>query len=351
MSLSLKDTNSMKGVAITFIVWHNLIHWLVPVKENEFTFDIYNSNLFWDHVKELPPSLWMDIFSFLGWYGVPVFLFVSGYGLVCKYEDSQSNIGFRDFTYSHAKKLFTLMILPYVIFLLLVFGFEHTINIIPAISQITMLSNLWPPFINPGIYWFWGLMLQLYICYYIFFYKRNNSSLLYLNILSIAIMVLFIILADNSFLLRFVNHGSAYLNLLRHNFIGWILPFTFGIIYARCHWDIAVKSIWKNVILLVAAMGLLVLTNFNVYTWLLSPVLAIVIALIFNNLLKEVQILNNTFIMLGKVSAFLFAIHPLIRYVYVHTINSVDFVWIMTYFVVSVIVAVCYKKLYIYLFR
>ena len=131
-----------------------------------------------------------------------------------------------------------------------------------------MLSNLWPPFINPGIYWFWGLMLQLYICYYIFFYKRNNSSLLYFNILSIAIMVLFIILADNSFLLRFVNHGSAYLNLLRHNFIGWILPFTFGIIYARCHWDIAVKSIWKNVILLVAAMGLLVLTNFNLYTWL-----------------------------------------------------------------------------------
>ena len=135
-----------------------------------------------------------------------------------------------------------------------------------------------------------------------------------------------------------------------NNFIGWILPFTFGIIYARCHWDIAVKPIWKNVILLVAAMVLLVLTNFNVYTWLFSPVLAIVIALIFNNLLKEVQILNNTFIMLGKVSAFLFAIHPLIRYVYVHTINSVDFVWIMTYFVVSVIVAIGYKRFYNWLF-
>lgn len=129
MKLSLTDTNSMKGVAITFIVWHNLIHWLIPLKENEFTFNIDYSNYFWEHIKELDSSLWMDIFSFLGWYGVPVFLFVSGYGLVRKYEDSQLNITFKDFAYYHVKKLFTLMVLPYLVYLILVFCFEQTVTI------------------------------------------------------------------------------------------------------------------------------------------------------------------------------------------------------------------------------
>ena len=346
MKLSLTDTNSMKGVAITFIVWHNLIHWLIPLKENEFTFNIDYTKLFWEHIKDLDSSLWMDIFSFLGWYGVPVFLFVSGYGLVRKYEDNQKNIGFKDFTYYHAKKLFTLMALPYLLFLVLVFYFEQTVNYIPAVFQITMLSNLYPPFINPGIYWFWGLMLQLYICYYVFFYKKKNINLLYFNILSIVTMVFFIIFADNPFLMQFTSDGSRYLSYLRHNFIGWILPFTFGIFYARFNWNIITTTLWKNILILVVGVLLLVLANFNVYTWLLSPVLAIIIAIVFNSLIGNIKVFNKILIFLGRISAFLFAIHPLVRYVYVRTINSTDFIWIAIYFIFSVIIAIVFKRVY-----
>ena len=350
MKLSLTDTNSMKGVAITFIVWHNLIHSLIPLKENEFTFNIDYSKLFWEHIKELDSSLWMDIFSFLGWYGVPVFLFVSGYGLVRKYEDNQLNINFKDFTYYHAKKLFTLMACPYLVYLLLVFYFEHIIKYIRAIFQITMLSNLYPPLINPGIYWFWGLMLQLYICYYIFFYRRKNIYLFYLNILSISMMVFFIIFADNPFLMKFTSDEDQYLSYLRHNFIGWILPFTFGIFYARFNWNIVTTSLWKNTFVLVVGILLLVFANFNVYIWLFSPVIAIVVAIVFNSMIKNVRLFNNIFIMLGKISAFLFAIHPLVRYVYGQTVNSTDFIWITIYFITSIILAIGYKRVYNYLY-
>ena len=351
MKISLIDTNSMKGVAITFIVWHNLIHWLIPIKENEFVFDIGNSNMFWNHIKELHSTLWMDIFSFLGWYGVAIFLFVSGYGLVRKYEDSQLDIDFKDFTLTHAKKLFTLMALPYLIYLILVFCFEQTINYMAAISQITMLSNLWPPFINPGVYWFFGLMLQLYICFYIFFYKRKNRNLIYFNILSLAIMIFFIVFADNSFLAKVVSNESHYLNYIRHNFIGWILPFSFGILCARLKFrNVEYLALWKNVFILVLCVVLLLLMNFNIYTWLLSPIIAIYIALLLNNILKKFKVINNAFVSLGKISAYLFAVHPLVRYVYVHTINSSDFVLIAMYFIISIIVAVGYKRIYNFLF-
>ena len=350
MKLSIADTNSMKGVAITFIVWHNLIHSLIPLKENEFTFNIDYSKLFWEHIKGLDSSLWMDIFSFLGWYGVPVFLFVSGYGLVRKYEDNQLNINFKNFTCYHAKKLFTLMACPYLVYLILVFYFEHIVKYIHAVFQLTMLSNLYPPLINPGIYWFWGLMLQLYICYYMFFYRRKNINLFYLNILSIVTMVLFIIFADNPFLMKFTSDGTQYLSYIRHNFIGWILPFTFGIFYARSNWNIVSAFLWKNILILMVAIILLVFTNFNIYTWLFSPVIAIVIAIVFNSLIKNISLFNNLFIILGKISAFLFAIHPLVRYVYFQTVNSTDFIWIAIYFITSIILAIGYKRVYNYLY-
>ena len=242
------------------------------------------------------------------------------------------------------------MACPYLIYLILVFYFKHTINYIPSVFQLFMLSNFYPPFINPGIYWFWGLMLQLYICYYMYFYKRKNIYLFYFNILSIVMMVFFIIFADDPFLMKFTSDGSSYLSYLRHNFIGWILPFTLGIFYARSNWNIITTSLWKNTIILVVGILLLVFANFNVYTWLFSPVIAIVISIVFNSLIKNVRLFNNIFIILGKISAFLFAIHPLVRYVYVQTINSTDFIWIAIYFIISIILAIGYKRIYNYLY-
>ena len=68
----------------------------------------------------------MHIISFFGHYGVPVFLFLSAYGLVLKYEKSadgnmlltgREGLGcVTDFMKQHYKKLFKMMILGFVAF-------------------------------------------------------------------------------------------------------------------------------------------------------------------------------------------------------------------------------------------
>ena len=64
--LSKNETDSMRGVAILFIMLHNLLHWKVNTIENEYTFVLDRSQLFMEQLKEFNGSLWQDICSFLG---------------------------------------------------------------------------------------------------------------------------------------------------------------------------------------------------------------------------------------------------------------------------------------------
>ena len=142
--------------------------------ENEFRFDIEHSEMFISNLLSFQDGLWKDVFSFLGWYGICVFLFISGYGLVKKYEYNAKNkdISFWSFVSNHAKKLFMLMIIPYGIYLLLVYVFSGKLMGIDAVlAQTMMVSNLYSFYIHPGVYWYFGLMLQLYIIYYLFIFS------------------------------------------------------------------------------------------------------------------------------------------------------------------------------------
>lgn len=346
MRLSLADTNSMKGVAIIFIVFHNLLHWLTPVQENEFVWSEENGQLFIEHLKTWDTTFWVDIFSYIGWYGIIIFLFVSGYGLVRKYEKEQQRVSFMAFVGSHARKLFALMLLPYLIYLTIVYFYGASLDFGNVFFQITMLSNICNKNIDPGVYWYFGLMLELYTFYYIFFYRRSNPPLIFWNALSIVIMIVVIILADTSFLSRFVNNSDNLLSYIRHNFIGWLLPFTIGVVVARYNLNISIKNPWLNLLLIVIGVILLVLSNQNIYAWLFSPILAILMALLFNKICTGLPMLNKCFIWFGKMSAFLFVVHPLVRYVYKNTINSSDFFLVMLYFAVSVLLATGYSRMY-----
>lgn len=80
--------NALRGIAILGIMLHNYCHWLgFAVKENEYTFSAGNAVQFWYKLTSFDHDILIHFFSFLGHYGVPVFLFVSGYGLVMKYEN------------------------------------------------------------------------------------------------------------------------------------------------------------------------------------------------------------------------------------------------------------------------
>ena len=89
--LTKSDNHLLKGIAILSIMLHNLLH-LLPgaVAENEFTFSARNIQrvLFEFHHSQEVWRMVASVFSHFGHYGVPIFLFLSGYGLVMKYEKS-----------------------------------------------------------------------------------------------------------------------------------------------------------------------------------------------------------------------------------------------------------------------
>lgn len=340
MFLTKNETQSMRGVAIVFIVMHNLLHWLLPTIENEFTFSYDRTQLFWKEITNAQFDLWQDIFSFLGWYGVSVFLFLSGYGLSKKYSTLKYDYTFtiKDFIWRHFKSLFFLMILPYIPFAMM--QIYYNAEYLYVFTQLTLVSNILNPFyINPGVFWFFGLIFQFYILFALLLIcERNNKRnlLLILNVISIIFMFF---LLDN----------PRLLNWSRHNFIGWLLPFSMGIFFAqdknfiRCF-----NKVWQNVLWVVIGGALIILSNFNYYTWIISSAFSILSAIGLTKLISKIRVIDNVSIWLGSISAYLFAIHPAIRFLCTKLCwsNMNSTIYILGYLLVSIIIAVIYKRIH-----
>ena len=100
MSLNKDITTLMKGYGIMFIALHNLLHverFTGFIKENENSFDVQRTLDFFNVLNMCDWSIFGQFFSFLGWIGVPVFIFVSGYGLVKKHEKDNQSFVVKDY--------------------------------------------------------------------------------------------------------------------------------------------------------------------------------------------------------------------------------------------------------------
>ncbi len=90
--LNRTECNILRGIAIVGIVLHNYCHWLRPiVKENEYQFNQHNVDWFNNVMAHgFNERTFFHLLSFFGHYGVPIFLFLSAYGLVMKYEGAKT---------------------------------------------------------------------------------------------------------------------------------------------------------------------------------------------------------------------------------------------------------------------
>ena len=87
--LNRTECSALRGIAILGIFLHNYLHWLKPmIKENEYQFHQANVDGMMERIMSPSWDILLQFFSFFGHYGVPVFLFLSGYGLVLKYENA-----------------------------------------------------------------------------------------------------------------------------------------------------------------------------------------------------------------------------------------------------------------------
>ena len=212
----------MRGLAIIGIFLHNYCHWLgFAVKENEYTFTMSKASSLMQAISNPDWNLPIHLISFFGHYGVPVFLFLSAYGLVMKYEKrgglAKKQTDVLPFLKHHYLKLFKMMIVGFVAFTMVdaITPGAHKYHVVDILGQLFMFNNMMPDpdhVIWPGPYWFFGLMMQLYIVYRLLLWRRGDIFPLLLIVACWALQA-------------FCDPEGDTLNRIRYNFMGGVLPF------------------------------------------------------------------------------------------------------------------------------
>lgn len=322
--LTRAECNALRGIAILGIFLHNFCHWLNPVvKENEYQYFQHNVDWFAQcaaRVNELFPA---HVISFFGHYGVPVFLFLSAYGLEMKYGNGQGKapdgrrVVVSSFVRYHYLKLFKMMIVGFICFTVvdaMTAGSWHY-NVAQIVGQLLMINNFYDqPDRNiwPGPFWFFGLMLQLYVVYRLLLYRRHWGW-------TVGLMVVCTVAQ------LFMDPEGENLNYWRYNFMGGMLPFGLGLLFARNGNKVMLVNLTFGSFLMswVVCSFFIVSASGSFYTWVIVPALVCYASVYF---IKTVSTLPLPWFRaricyvlgwLGNVSAALFVIHPAIRKVFI----------------------------------
>lgn len=343
--LSITESKALRGIAILGIILHNYCHFLgFAVKENEYTFNPDKPMQLMDRILSVNHDLFIHILSFFGHYGVPLFLFISGFGLVAKYEQKERDkeIGFFSFTWYHYAKLLRLMFLGYIAFAVVSYIHPHGYHgytVGRVVAQLLMYINLLPDpdhIIKPGPYWYFGLTLQLYIIYRLLLYRRKSAYVVTMIIACWAIQAVFspeMIGNDDS------------LNRIRYNFIGAMLPFGMGMLYARHGKSL---SKWMYALLAVVSAIAVYAGSFYFSTWLWVP------AFIVTGAVSTIKLLPGKWlspcVWIGVISSSLFVVHPIMREIIIPmSYRGHVYTGISIYIVSSIVCAWLFKLLFRYI--
>ena len=314
--LSRTECNLMRGFAIIIIIIDNFAHLLRGVfLDNEYRYNIKAVNGFLNNLAHPDGLLPFNIISFYCPYGVMLFIFLSGYGLTLKYElGNGKGVSCKDFIFSHYNKMFTMHLKGLALFLTfyLIFNPTETLNAVSVFLQALLVVNLSPyHIVYPGVYWFFGMIMEMYVIYRLVLYRRSDTVAWVLVVVSLVVMALF-------------NPVSARLLYLRINCFLAILPFCMGVLAAR-HLDSRWMSLHKVLPCLgwfVLSFILLTLVKFNFYSWLIMPIFVVATAVTIVKLMSRSNLLSVIFGWLGGLSGVLFVVHPSVREILIHRANE-----------------------------
>ena len=340
--LTRAECNALRGIAILGIFLHNFCHWLNPVvKENEYQYFQHNVDWFAQcaaRVNELFPA---HVISFFGHYGVPVFLFLSAYGLEMKYGNGQGKapdgrrVVVSSFVRYHYLKLFKMMIVGFICFTVvdaMTAGSWHY-NVAQIVGQLLMINNFYDqPDRNiwPGPFWFFGLMLQLYVVYRLLLYRRHWGW-------TVGLMAVCTVAQ------LFMDSEGENLNYWRYNFMGGMLPFGLGLLFARYGNKVMLVNLTFGSFLMswVVCSFFIVSASGSFYTWVIVPALVCYASVYF---IKTVSTLPLPWLRarigyvlgwLGNVSAALFVIHPAIRKVFITVSRQGDIYTVLLLYAIA----------------
>ena len=346
--LTRRECTAMRGIAILAIVLHNYCHFIGKiVQENEYQFLSFNNDRLWQVISNPDSLLPVHLLSYFGHYGVPVFLFLSGFGLVKKYETSSGACPPVRFLRYNYLKLLRLLIVGFSLFICvdMVTPGRFSFHWDNVLAQLLMYINVLPEpdkIIWPGIYWFFGLMMELYIVYRLLLYRRSSWWVVAL----IAVCWLLQVVCEPD---------GETLNRLRYNFIGGMLPFGLGLIVARIpilgknnsHTGKIIFPRWENMAWLLLAILSCVLVFamcFNFQTWFWIPVFIIIGCVAMVKVMPEW--LMKVFIWFGGLSAAMFVAHPIARKLFITVAWKQDiYDGLMLYVIVTIALSWAVKQI------
>lgn len=365
--LTHRQCNALRGVAILSIVIHNFCHWINPkfiILENEYNFNMPFSRRMWEYLTggNIDIYLPIQLFSFFGHYGVAIFLFLSGFGLVRKYEGARSSESTAtQFILYHWKKLFRLMLLGLMValFVQAVYNEFYPKDWLKYLTaQLLLVINVFKyPENNiiPGPYWYFGLMLEVYVIYRLIVYPTRNIKseqwqwLRWFIPIAIA-MVAVIIQAP-------LMHRFVFLRYLRYNAVVAMVPFAAGVLAARHGLPRLPK--WGLATVAIAAPVVLMLANLNYYAWLWGHLIVVAGSVSFIKLFEAKspiiqKRLNATLTPLawtGALSACMFVVHPIVRMpLYYEAIWDLKmrlspefYLWLLIFVLLTMLLAMGYK--------
>ena len=346
--LTRDECTAMKGIAILGIMLHNYSHWLRGIiRENEYTWLQWKCDRLWEVIQQPDELLPLHLVSFFGHYGVPVFLFLSGFGLVKKYErGSLPEVGIWRFCRYNYLKLFRLFIVGFVLFTLLD-AFTpgmHRYTWLEVVGMLGMFANFFEhpsQVVWPGPYWYFSVTLQLYILYRLVLYRWRHWG-----VVAALIVVCWIWQLA-------CNDDMETLERLRYNFVGGMLPFGMGVLLARFEprimRDVKVISGWQlmlvwflNLILMVVFSFAFSVFSFDKWLWVPALIVWGTIALV--NLIPR-QVMPYV-IWLGSISAAIFVMHPFVRKIFVRPYIQDDlYAGLLLYIVATLVVSWLAKKI------
>lgn len=305
---SKQDTSILKGFAIICICLHNFFHHLAPSPgENEFYFSLNHINNFFSQISETPAEFINLIFSYLGHYGVQIFIFISGYGLALSMAKRKKP--WINFVVDRLMKLYPLLLTALIFYILCTIvmydRFPWSAHYEEMKYKLFFIHTLIPKqgtSVN-GPWWFFALILQLYILFpalFQFIKKYKIKAFLTLCLLS----YIWIFISQYQF-------KDVYEVYLLQNFPGHLPEFCLGIL-------LALNNNTKiNNIMFFVAIAIFCLGNFYKiffpFTFLAVTIIFIFAYQFFKNIPVRKNITKRFLIHFGEISMTLFAVHGFLR--------------------------------------
>jgi peptidoglycan/LPS O-acetylase OafA/YrhL len=301
IQLDSRDSTILKALAISAIVFHNFFHAVSLEPENEFGFRPGSFAVFLETVRH--PSLSVQaVFSFFGYLGVPVFIFLSAYGLAKSHWDGDES--WMQFMAGRVGKLFPifgLVILPWLLGMLVQVGVNSFVHSVLPRTAL-MLMGLTPLIPGQGLppvgpWWFIPFILEFYAIFFLL--RAVTKRFGWRGLLVLALLSVVVSAPAGPWLAQW----KIYLYATP---LGRLPSLCLGIAVAR-------YPIRFPVWLAVAAGGVMVLGNEYALLWPMASTAAVVVAvwvyLSLRERLRDSRVLERV----GRYSVLIFLLNGFVR--------------------------------------